>query len=559
MSILLGYEIGTGKAVSIPLAHTAVCGQTQGGKTTTLEALITRSGLRAVAFVTKRDEQSFRENVIHPIDPYFRERADWQFVVAILEACMHQKMNFQRSWIMKLCDGYSKTSGRGTEKTKLEWKAPHKLADVQANCAAALRSARGLNESVYTELNEYLKLVVPEIGRLRYSERLELRAGLNVMDLRRYSTPLQALVISSVLDWVYQRERRVVTVIPESWKFIPKDRGSPVRLAAEMLIREGAASKNFVWVDSQDLAGVHNVILRQCTVWVLGVQRDQHEVKRTLDHIPQSFAKPKRDDVMQLGRGEFFVCYGRECRRVYVQPEWLTDVHAQAIARGEESVESAARVLRETDEPRATFSVEHATPDEKPLTAEGAEIAEETMWKDKYEDLLTILIPGILQQRDDLPMPDEAAKLILQEIHSSMSPAAPVVKSPAVKSASDNGGPACNGLLYQEFRTRLLQEPEVLAVAASRPRLEVKIERPRLELDGKTLRGRLAMMIAEGYFDQPQTGNAAFQELRERRRFPTAKPNVYRELDALTDMGFLLKEPDGYQAVPDMKRSIERR
>jgi hypothetical protein len=52
-SIHLGYVVGTGEPVEIPLRHTAVTGQTQeSGKTTTLEGLISRSGLQAVAYVT---------------------------------------------------------------------------------------------------------------------------------------------------------------------------------------------------------------------------------------------------------------------------------------------------------------------------------------------------------------------------------------------------------------------------------------------------------------------------------------------------------------------------
>ena len=48
------------RAVEIPIRHMAVTGQTQeAGKTTALEALIARSGLRAVTFVTKRGEGSF--------------------------------------------------------------------------------------------------------------------------------------------------------------------------------------------------------------------------------------------------------------------------------------------------------------------------------------------------------------------------------------------------------------------------------------------------------------------------------------------------------------------
>jgi hypothetical protein len=34
------------------------------------------------------------------------------------------------------------------------------------------------------------------------------------------------------------------------------------------------------------------------------------------------------------------------------------------------------------------------------------------------------------------------------------------------------------------------------------------------------------------------------------------KPNVYKECDALTELGFLTKEDGGYQAVPGMKISI---
>src|SRR5437899_922280 len=57
--IHLGYEVGTGKRVSIPLNHMVVLGQTQlSGKTTTLEALVARSGIRAIAFITKPGEKS---------------------------------------------------------------------------------------------------------------------------------------------------------------------------------------------------------------------------------------------------------------------------------------------------------------------------------------------------------------------------------------------------------------------------------------------------------------------------------------------------------------------
>jgi hypothetical protein len=96
---------------------------------------------------------------------------------------------------------------------------------------------------------------------------------------------------------------------------IPQNRGSPVLLACEQLIRKGGAAKNFVWLDSQDIAGVHKNILRSVGVWILGVQREANEIKRALAHIPGNVRKPSADDIMGLERGQFFACYGRGCGR----------------------------------------------------------------------------------------------------------------------------------------------------------------------------------------------------------------------------------------------------
>jgi hypothetical protein len=122
-SIHLGFEVGTGAAVALPLAHMVVTGQTQlSGKTTTLEALIDRSDLRAIAFVTKRFEGAFSGG--NRLDPYFRERTDWVFVASLLEATMSERMRRERPWIVKAVKG------------------AHSLADVHRNVALCSRSTR---------------------------------------------------------------------------------------------------------------------------------------------------------------------------------------------------------------------------------------------------------------------------------------------------------------------------------------------------------------------------------------------------------------------------------
>src|ERR1700675_4705806 len=103
--MILGYEVGSGRPVDIPDdRHIAVSGQTQlSGKTTTLEALVHRSGLRAVAFITKRGEGGFRTG--HSIVPYFHERAAWKSVKGLLESQSKSKMKLETSWIINACKG----------------------------------------------------------------------------------------------------------------------------------------------------------------------------------------------------------------------------------------------------------------------------------------------------------------------------------------------------------------------------------------------------------------------------------------------------------------------
>lgn len=343
-SVLLGYELRTGRPISIPVGHLAITGQSQAsGKTTTLEGLVSRCGMRAIAFVTKRGEGSFR--VASPIPPYFRNRTDWRFISNILESVVSEKLKFQRPEIIKICSDYDGPEGK--------WKEPKSLAEVEQNTEKALLKARGIAGRVYTELAEYLHMVVPEIERLPYSKDFKPKIGLNAMDLTEYDFAVQGLIVRSVIEWVHHESSNTVVVIPEAWKFAPRLRGSPVRMAAEELIRQGAALKNFLWCDSQDLAGISSVLLRQVTVWLFGVQRDPREIERTLEHIPADTQKPTRRDIATLGKGQFIVSFEREMFRVYVQPAWMTGVHAEAIARGEEPVESARDIVRD-------FDLEHA-------------------------------------------------------------------------------------------------------------------------------------------------------------------------------------------------------
>lgn len=576
--IHLGFEVGTGQAVSLPLRHMVVTGQTQeAGKTTTLEALIERAGVKAITFVTKRGEGSFKG--ARYIEPYFREEASWQFVEAILEASRGEKMRFERAWIIRASKG-AKT-----------------LKDVHRNIKKFLADPkiRGINADVYLTLDAYLEAVVPQIDRVKWATSVQLEAGVNAMDMTALNVEMQHLVIRSTIDWVLHHETDTVVVVPEAWKFIPQGRGTPVKLGAEAYIRQGAGLRNYLWLDSQDIAGVEKIILKSVPVWILGVQRESNEVERTLDQIPAGIKKPKAEEVSTLGLGEFFACFGTTVTKTYVQALWMGEEDARAIARGgpREAIITRARManpdLSEDD-----------MDTRQELQRRVAEVADKDALIGRLVDEKRALTEEVHTLRNDL----NSLTLRLRSLETGGSGltreggggavrAVPVsigrgdgsVEHGSLREEVAGGGgggiPATGGGwggrgpipevltnddLFDAIKARLIAEaPGILKMLTVTPELEVTVVRETVQVDGKSLRGRVARLLAKGFFDEGVIQTHVRTELERHGAGVSDAKNLPRELDALVEMGFLTIE-DGkdskgrprklYLAVPGMKVNV---
>lgn len=507
-SIQLGFEVGTGKPVEIPLRHMVVAGQTQeAGKTTTMEALISRGRLPAVAFVTKRGEKSFESG--RRVDPYFRERADWQFVSSVLEATMREKLKFERSWIIAASKG-AKT-----------------LSDVQRNVRELLMTARGLSEGVFTTLDAYLEIVVPRLAKVRFAKKLDIRPGVNVLDLadrNNFPHELQSLVMRSCLEWVYEQEENTIVIIPEAWEFIPQSRGSPVKLAAIELLRKGAGLGNYVWLDSQDIGGIDKEVLRQVPVWLLGVQRETNEIKRTLSNIPAGISRPSPADIAHLEKGQFFACWGRHVIKVYVWPAWMSQTDAQRVSMGREIGHiPLRRIVAPTPQPEREDTV---------TESEANELREEN---------------ERLSQR---------VKDLEKQIHAKPRPRNMREAMDAV--GTEKNGHADTEGLYSQILARLLKEPAILELRKSKPELNVTVVRKTVTCDESTAQGMIAILLSEGFFDNVIGATPVHKELKRRWNYGGIAARAYEQLDRLTEMGFVTKEEVGYQAVPDMKVNIQK-
>ncbi len=542
--VLLGFEVGSGRPINIPIGHMVVTGMTQqAGKTSTLEALVSRSGIKAIAFITKRGEGSFSNS--HIIPPYFREHADWVFVSNLIDATLSEKNKFLRSWLMKVC--------RGTKT----------LAQVQKNVIAAKKTARGFSESIYTEIEGYLDLVVPEIAELPPSNGINLSSGLNVMDLSYYSTALQALVIRSAVEHIYENEKNVVAIIPEAWEFLPEKRGGPAKNAAEALIRKGGGLNNFMWVDSQDLAGVMKLALRAAPVYLIGVQREANEIKRTLSNIPDSVAKPKAKDVAMLELGQFYACWGRNAIKTYVQPVWMNPDNARQVALGKLSVDDVALV--EITAGPLDIEEEYA---EEPLVID----IEKPQWSKLLDEMEQGTADISYVNEDDMTIDreymDKTTELLerianLLENHAVFHDGAFATEKPSKTAEFSNG----NGqgstqhvdldedALFERLALRLSKNKALLKLAMTIPEIEIETIRPVVEM-GDNLSGWVVMLISEGFFDRGANGQSAFDELMRRGK-RLAKPNVYPVLRKLANLGALTIDKQGKSEIftrnPELK------
>lgn len=628
MMILVGFEIESGKRVEIPdTGHLAWFGQTQlSGKTTALEAIAFRGGLRAVAFITKQGEGGFLTGRMIP--PYFSEPTNdeeqplWRWVKSILEASQQRKMNFEESWIIRACEdprqaktlkdvhenikallsgekGMRFTGKRKGNKTETKW---------------IRKPVSGMNAGIYTSLKAYFDIVMPQLARLPYTKKLELGPGLNVMDLRDYAMETQALVIRSVMEWVYQHEKNVRVIVPEAQDFVPQGKNSPVKMACETLVRKAGANKNFMWLDSQDMAAVDKFALRACSIVGIGVQTEAHEIDRSLASLFTPTLKTV--DIARLKIGEFFVRTSEaRVSKVYVMPAWMdSELHAQAIAKGEETVASARLMLRafkdshkmepsspvqpernfrkgsppqlqqiqtqERDDDENADRSSHG--DGKDTETPGPDVRREAqenhrnasgenfpratesegteeMWREKYE-ALEAEHKSLIEAHDAL-----AARVreLTEGYEAKLSRSAEaftahIEHGVAVPTNGDDR-PAHYDLnfIYDEMKHRAQKDPGVIELFLRKPELRVKVERQTVEMDDSTIIGRIARLIHDGYFQQPKNGPTVQKELKRRGcDQPTA--NLYKPLNRLTEMGFLTLEPDGFQSVPEMKVMVQK-
>lgn len=555
-TIPLGFEVATGVAVEIPLAHTFVTGQTQlSGKTTTLRAIVERSGQRALAFVTKRGEEFAGRRIMPYLPRQGAQPIHWRLVETILASALgERKLKYERLWIINAAKGALS------------------LQHVRDNVDRLLAKTKGQNSrslDAYVLIREYLDLVLPDMRALAAAETLDLQPGLNVMDLTGVGLQLQALVIRAALEHINLHESGVLTVFPEAWEFAPRGRSAPAKDEAIAMIRKGAVLKNFLLCDSQDIAGVDTVVRQGASVWILGVQRELNELRRTIQMIPAGIKRPKPEDVAQLELGEFYACWGRHAIRTYVQPGWMPAGLAWRVATGQLDVGNATAIAGGANVMKAARAVFGPAKEESVTKAEAAQLTRENETLLRQNAELKLRIEALEKGRHEVPARGRSVNREGDQQRSAgdrdrYGAAKQRAESPRDSGRSAGVGPAgssTNGhvvdeALYQAIRARILEdEPILLKVLTTHPELVVEVTPRVMTVEGDSMKGRVTRLMAKGWFDQARETGDVRKELARTGTDPGGGGTLGIMLNRFVSDGFFVREGAAFVLAPGVKVS----
>lgn len=96
-------------------------------------------------------------------------------------------------------------------------------------------------------------------------------------------------------------------------------------------------------------------------------------------------------------------------------------------------------------------------------------------------------------------------------------------------------------------------------VLTEKPTIDVIVERKKVEIDGASVRGRIARLLASGFYDSGATNSATRADLK-RTGSDVNNANIDRVLTELLKDGFLtLEGGNQYHAVAGMKVNVIER
>lgn len=384
----------------------------------------------------------------------------------------------------------------------------------------------------------------PEIARAAMREGMSLIIDLFSMELSK--ADWKRIVQNCVRVLLYENKPHGLRhiFIEEAAEFAPQrvgpDQGA-VYAEIEKLARMGGNALLGYTLINQRAEEVNKAVLELCDNLILHRQKGRNSLTALTKWLDIADAKGAREIVKSLPtlpQGEAWVWAAGTLAPIHVKIPAKSSFHPDRRAmRDDDAV--AARPAVDVAEFVARLSAalgkDAPKPKEKPKPKE-AHVTE--------------------QEAARLRAENAELKRRLSELEKRQSPTTPAAPVNSRHVTEDLDIEA----LYQTIKARLVDEaPAIIRVLAQRPEIEVAVERKTLTVEGDSLKGRLARLIAGGFFDEGRTQGATRAELK--RTGPDVNQgSLWKTLAALQADGFVTKESgENYRAVPDMKINVVER
>lgn len=315
-NIAFGFELGTGRAVLLPQGHMLVSGLTQqSGKSTVLRALAARSGSRVIAFETKPDTEDWLPHG-RKIPVMIQGTLDELDLLELLQKQADFGMKSEFPTLIDMCAG-------AKDLYVVQERVNQRLNPPPPPPGEKPRKVHHAERNALKILDLLLRRIIEDLGKVETTDRLELRRGLNVMDLRALQEESQQLVVKSVCEWLYARASNVIVILDEAQMYIPGAARSAARHSVKKILAGKAGKKVFVWMASQAITSISADCLKNVSIHLLGKQTEKNEVQRALDlmSLPDNL-KPKEHEIHQLQIGWFYVNAGTTVSKAYSWPAW---------------------------------------------------------------------------------------------------------------------------------------------------------------------------------------------------------------------------------------------
>uniref|UniRef100_A0A6M3L210 Uncharacterized protein n=1 Tax=viral metagenome TaxID=1070528 RepID=A0A6M3L210_9ZZZZ len=308
-SLFLGYEIGTGKEVTVPIFHTLITGQTRlSGKSTNLKAMAKQAikkGFKVLVMDTKINLADF-EGFGNQIPVCLKQTTDPLVLRDLLESINQRKITQFQSTLIDITR-HAKT-----------------FEEVIENAKDMLEKKRisGFKKDACTTLIDLLARLIEQTKKFKTTVNLELPYPINVMTVNDFDLQGQQLIANTVLAEVLTKFENVIIMLDEAFKLLPQKWGSPCKQRVQEYVTQGAATGCFLWLATQFLAPTSKDAMKAMPIKILGRQDHNTEVEHTLELIPESKGKYSDSMIMQLKLGHFIVVTPEGSTHTYVCPEF---------------------------------------------------------------------------------------------------------------------------------------------------------------------------------------------------------------------------------------------